>query len=226
MIQTVYCDATVPCVFAIKMCCYFIRSKQLSITLSYKMAWFVLELSRNSIPCPRTFVETGSYYGDGIHGLLNMGMIDTIHSIELSPELVKHCRTRFAGYSNKVHIHEGDSAAVLATLPLPLEPVTFYLDAHFSGGTTAGADIDNGCPVLRELQIIAGRNVAGDLIFIDDMRLMGKDTMSGVEGTMYPPTRFDFRHVTEDAIKEALGKRDIKYMGMCTGIDRLLIVLG
>ncbi len=66
---------------------------------------------------------------------------------------------------------------------------------RYSGGSTAGQSIDSGCPVLRELEFIARRNVTGDVIFVDDIRLMGKDSVSGIEGhEIYPHTRFDFRH--------------------------------
>ena len=197
------------------------------------MSWFGLQLLRHKIPCPRTIVETGAYYGDGIENMLKSSMFDTIHSIELSPRWVAHCRARFAEHADTVHIHEGDSATVLPTLALPNTPVIFYLDAHFSGGTTAGADIDNGCPVLRELQTIAARNVPGDIIFVDDMRLMGKESVGGEIGSeIYPRTTFDFRHVTPEAIHAALSGRTIVHMSMCTAadmvteIDRLLIVLG
>lgn len=189
------------------------------------MAWFMMQLSRHNIPYPSVFVETGAYKGDGIANYLYCVPFKTIHSIELAPQWVAHCRTRFASNPN-VHIHEGDSATVLPTLPLPNTPVLFYLDAHYSGGPTAGASIDNGCPVLRELKFIADRNVSGDVIFVDDMRLMGKDAYSGIEGDeMYPVTRFDFTHVTNDAIRVVFTNRKIKVWEMCPGIDRLMIVL-
>lgn len=188
----------------------------------------MLQLSRHNIPVPSVFVETGSYRGDGIAQYLQCVPFKTIHSIELSPQWAEHCRKRFAAeLGHRVHIHEGDSSAVFPTLDLPAKngPVLFYLDAHFSGASTAGADIDNGCPVLRELAWIAARGVSGDIIFVDDMRLMGKDVYSGIEGDeMYPPTRFDFTHVTDSALRAALGDREVRVWTMCPGFDRLMIV--
>jgi hypothetical protein len=192
------------------------------------MSWFLMELARHHLDVPSVFVETGAYMGDGIACYLECMPFQTIHSIELAPQWVVHCRERFAKQlGTRVHIHEGDSSLILPNLPLPkTKPVLFYLDAHFSGGATAGADIDNGCPVLRELAWIVSRNVAGDVVFIDDMRLMGKDSFSGIEGhAIYPRTRFDFTHVTEDAIRKIIGNRGIRLWTMCVGFDRLLIVL-
>jgi hypothetical protein len=192
------------------------------------MSWFLLELSRHNIPVPSTFVETGAYMGDGIAQYIQCMPFHRIHSIELSPQWANHCRQRFSQYSERVTIHEGDSASILPTLSLPSSPVLFYLDAHYSGGSTAGEGIDNGCPVLRELEFIARRNVSGDVIFVDDIRLMGCDSVSGLEGSeIYPVTRFDFRHVHMDAMKDVFeqNNRKCKIWQMCRGIDRLIIVL-
>jgi hypothetical protein len=189
------------------------------------MAWFANALAVHKVDVPPTFVETGAYLGDGIRSILQSRLFETIHSIELSPQWVNHCRRRFSRY-RAVHIHEGDSANVLQTLELPKQPVLFYLDAHYSGGPTAGEDIDNGCPVLRELMCIANRGVPGDVIFVDDMRLMGKDQESGVKDhAVYPLTRFDFRHAHEDAMRECFRGRSIRVWANCEDIDRLLIVL-
>jgi hypothetical protein len=102
------------------------------------------------------------------------------------------------------------------------------LDAHYSGGSTAGELIDNGCPVLRELDYIAQRNIPGDIIFVDDMRLMGRDSVSGIKGDeKYPETRFDFRHANIDEMQNVFvrNNRKCKIWKMCAGFDRLLIVL-
>ena len=189
------------------------------------MSWFLLSLSRESLPIPSTIVETGAYRGDGIQQYLGCLPFQTIHSIELSPVLAAHCRQRFASNTN-VHIHEGDSATKLPSIPLPSSPVLFYLDAHYSGGETDGETIHNGCPVLLELEYIANRNIPGDIIFVDDMRLMGKDSCSGKKGNlMYPETIFNFKHANEDAMKEVFKNRKIRLWQMCRGIDRLLIVV-
>lgn len=194
------------------------------------MSWFVQTLAQRGLNVPQTFVETGAYMGEGIRNAVRSRHLTAIHSIELSPQWVTHCRNRFARYRH-VHVHEGDSAQVLAKLfetqELPASPVIFYLDAHYSGGPTAGSDVDNGCPVLRELETIAKRNVDGDVVFVDDMRLMGKESWSGaVGGTVYPYTKFDFRHVTDESIERALCGRAVTFREQFESPDRLLLVLG
>lgn len=209
------------------------------------MSWFVTTLLRAGLKVPTTFVETGAYKGTGIRDLLKEPHFTEIHSIELSSKWANHCKSLFAE-NPQVHIHEGDSATVLEQMiadnKLPKEPVIFYLDAHYSGGETAGgkgtgdalhlnggnndSDSDNGCPVLRELQAISKRNVEGDIIFVDDMRLMGRASWSGVKGSdEYPWTYFDFSHVTLNSISAALEPRKITRQEMCRGFDRMLIIV-
>ncbi|MDR1514735.1 MAG: hypothetical protein LBS45_03495 [Synergistaceae bacterium] len=48
-------------------------------------------------------------------------------------------------------------------------PMLFWLDAHWSGGDTAGENIQ--CPLLEELKIILDSN-SSHFILIDDARLI------------------------------------------------------
>jgi DNA-directed RNA polymerase subunit L len=97
--------------------------------------------------------------------------------------------------NKNVKLFEGYSHEVINTLintnVFNKEPILFYLDAHFSGGETEGKLFKNGCPILEELNIISNRNIKGDIIFIDDMRLMGKASWGGTDGcSKYPKTFF------------------------------------
>ena len=131
-------------------------------------------------------------------------------------------------FTNVRPFFEGSVSGLQKLKDVLYEPTIFFLDAHYSGGETAGSDIDNGCPILRELEVIANRNVAGDIIFIDDMRLMGKKTWSGIDGTEYPLTQFDFSHATEYNMYKIFAKRKIINWSEASGVinDRLIIVLG
>jgi hypothetical protein len=62
----------------------------------------------------------------------------------------------------------GDSREVLPGILAELadRPAVFWLDGHWSGEGTAGQGDE--CPVLGELELLAGRE--GDLILIDDAR--------------------------------------------------------
>jgi hypothetical protein len=192
------------------------------------MSFFINSLEQLCISCPKTIVETGTYLGDGIKDYLASNYFDKIYSIEISNKYYLLNKNKFITNSN-VEVLEGDSADVITHLInnniLDDKPVLFYLDAHFSGADTGGMNICNGCPVLKELEAISKRNVKGDVIFIDDMRLMGEAMISGCEGCKkYPLTFFDFRHATLDNMLASLNRKiSLKYM--CPNIDRLLLVL-
>jgi hypothetical protein len=192
------------------------------------MSFFIDVLKSHNIQCPKTIIETGTYLGEGIKDYLSTRYFTKIISIEIANKYVLLNKEQFANECS-VEILHGDSSTVLENLInnslLPNQPVLFYLDAHFSGADTGGLDIDNGCPILRELKAISKRNIKGDIIFIDDMRLMGKNSTSGTPGcSKYPVTTFDFSHATTDKMIESLN-RNTSIVTMCHGIDRMLIVL-
>ena len=114
------------------------------------------------------FIETGSYYGDGIQLAIDSGF-DKIYSIELSEDLYRHCKSRFFN-SDKVNLVLGDSSIKLKEILENNEGIsfTFWLDGHYSGGVTARGEKD--CPLKEELECILSRDVENELICIDDMR--------------------------------------------------------
>jgi hypothetical protein len=74
-----------------------------------------------------------------------------------------------------VSILQGNSASVLRELlPRITTPALFWLDAHYSGGTTAKADLIS--PLEVELSsIFAHPLVLRHVILIDDAQKLGKD---------------------------------------------------
>lgn len=185
------------------------------------MNWFVSKIKSINRPVPFVYVETGTFRGEGINNAI--GYFEEIHGIELDPIYHHLTKERFMDVPN-VQIHLGDSAEVIKYLSIE-EPAVFYLDAHWSGGDTAfGRKEDNGCPVLRELGAIGNRPY-NDIIFVDDMRLMGKLEWSGEDGTDWPRTQFDFRHVTVENMLKKLGwpEKTVDTV-MCEDIDRLILM--
>ena len=82
------------------------------------------------------FVETGSFEGNTISEAIEAGF-NEIHSIELSEKCCLYCKNRFSNQSN-VHLWQGDSGTILEELIRPIqEPITFWLDAHYSTSKTA-----------------------------------------------------------------------------------------
>jgi SAM-dependent methyltransferase len=119
----------------------------------------------------KVLVETGTYYGGTVATL--QCRFGSIYSIELSEALFERARNRFEGVDN-VHLICGDSSVELKNLLGELDQsAVFWLDAHWSGGTTARGDKDN--PILDELDLILGQTDKRHAILIDDARLFGAD---------------------------------------------------
>lgn len=112
------------------------------------------------------FVETGTYLGETLGYIANSGVRCT--SIELSPELYQAARKRFRGYKN-VSLVQGDSGQRLPDLLKEIEkPVLFWLDGHWSGGSTARAGTPT--PISAELGAVLSHPIKRHVILIDDAR--------------------------------------------------------
>ncbi len=117
------------------------------------------------------FIETGSFFGEGIQNALDAGF-NQIHSIELAPYYYQLCCERFKDVP-EVHLWLGDSSEVLQNILDNLdEPATFWLDAHYSAGNTAIGKTHS--PILKELAIIAKHPIKNHTILIDDVRQFGE----------------------------------------------------
>jgi GT2 family glycosyltransferase/predicted O-methyltransferase YrrM len=118
----------------------------------------------------RVFVETGTFFGNTTAAVADL--FERCYTIELSPELYARARKRFEGTPHVVCIN-GDSGAELARVLEDIhEPALFWLDAHPSGGVTAG---DRSDPILQELGTIYRHRVKGHVVLIDDAR--GREEM-------------------------------------------------
>ena len=145
----------------------------------------------------RHYIETGTYLGDGIKMVLNT--YENIHSIELSEKWYEHNVNQFKEHTN-VNMYLGDSKIILPELLNRIdEPITVYLDAHYSGGTTAFGEEET--PLLFELEALKNRNY-DDIIIIDDCRLLGKTGTCGAGDNhpIYPTMTYDWTNITEKNI--------------------------
>lgn len=119
----------------------------------------------------RNFIETGSYIGDGIQLAIDSGF-ENIYSIEISEVHYKICKERFLNNKN-VSIIKGDSFYELDKLINNSEDsFTYWLDGHYSGGTTGFGKLE--FPIMEELESILKRGVDNEIIYIDDMRILRK----------------------------------------------------
>ena len=114
----------------------------------------------------RDFIETGTNRAGTSRWAARH--FDRVISIEADPELHRTARQRVASYAN-VDLRLGQSQEVLKTLlPELSRPALVWLDAHWSGGVTAGEDAQ--CPLLEEIAVIDA-GMTQHLILIDDARL-------------------------------------------------------
>ena len=117
------------------------------------------------------FIETGAYFGGGIEDACHAGF-QRVYSIELSRTHYQHCLNRFLLNSNIRLFYGPSNDHLRMILPAIFEPVTFFLDAHCSGGETAGTGQDY--TVLQELAVIRQYNKRHECaIILDDANTFG-----------------------------------------------------
>ena len=112
-------------------------------------------------------IESGSYNGDGIQSGLESGF-EKIYSIELSEKYFNVCIERFKINKNVILIFGDSSEKMSELLNTIKEPVTFWLDGHYSGEDTARGSQDT--PLIQELEIINNHHIKTHKILIDDLR--------------------------------------------------------
>jgi hypothetical protein len=125
------------------------------------------------------FVETGTYKGRMVYAV--MPYVKEMYTIELDEAHFREAQKRFAGYPN-IHILQGQSGHVLPDVLSGIqEPCLFWLDAHWSGGTTAKSELET--PIMQELESIFGYKKANNsVILIDDAHLFtGKNDYPSLE---------------------------------------------
>ena len=124
-----------------------------------------------------TLVETGTYFGSMVEAMKRQ--FSRVYSIEFSEELYQKAKQRFADDAN-VTLLQGDSAVRLKEIVADLSvPALFWLDAHYSGGVTARADLDT--PIVEEIRTILS-SAHDHVLVIDDARCFtGADDYPTVE---------------------------------------------
>ncbi|MCX5657391.1 MAG: hypothetical protein NTZ48_04100, partial [Candidatus Omnitrophica bacterium] len=113
------------------------------------------------------FIETGTHFGDMLAYIARDKTMKCT-SIELADHYYQSAMQRFASYTNVTLLH-GDSGAVLPECVSNLQaPALFWLDGHYSGGTTVRGEVDT--PVSAELKAILDSSIKTHVILIDDAR--------------------------------------------------------
>jgi hypothetical protein len=117
---------------------------------------------RYDIEC---FVETGTHLGEAC--LKMAPLFAKIITIELAEAYFEAATHLLANTPNVLPLL-GHSVVLLRELLPSLPPTLFWLDAHYSGGPTAG--VGDECPLLEEIAVIAP-DLDRHFVMIDDARL-------------------------------------------------------
>jgi hypothetical protein len=111
-------------------------------------------------------IETGTFRGAMIHAQL--AHFQLIYSIEIDRALYSTAVRLFRRHQH-VHLVLGDSSDALPhVLSEVRQPSIFWLDGHYSGGTTGRGAFDS--PIAKELAHIWGHDRLEHVILIDDAR--------------------------------------------------------
>lgn len=128
----------------------------------------------------KIFIESGTYIGDGIQDALDSGFKNCF-SIEITELFYNISSDRFKNNYN-VSIYHNSSVNILGEILKSInEPVTFWLDGHYSCGPT-GFDPSYICPLIRELEIISEHYIKNHIIMVDDRRLLQPSSNNGMDG--------------------------------------------
>jgi len=133
------------------------------------LPYFLVERSSILLTGNSEAIETGTYLGDSAEVLA--AFFAKVTTIERDKTLAKNATNRFSNNEN-ISVLLGSSRDLLRGVVPPVgNPALFWLDAHYSGGVTAGED--DPCPLLEELTTIANsRDSVNTIILIDDARAL------------------------------------------------------
>jgi hypothetical protein len=128
-------------------------------------------------------VETGTYRGDSALSLAET--LGRCITIEIYEPLAEKARARFAA-DDRIRVEQGSSRDVLPQILATLdEPALFWLDGHWSGVGTGGAN--DICPVDGELEALrAWKHIGNSIVAIDDARLFGFSSSDDPDKKSYP----------------------------------------
>lgn len=121
------------------------------------------------------FIETGTYEGGTIFAL--EPYFDKLHTIEFSEKYYNNTKNEYNGC--KINFILGDSSIVFESLlPTITDKSIFFLDGHWSVGDTGKSAKD--CPLDEEITHIYNLFQNEAIIIIDDVRLFGLGSSSGL----------------------------------------------
>lgn len=152
-------------------------------------------LKRNGAPdC--TWVETGTFLGETTRFLA--GFSKFVYSMEPYDELFRKARANCRSYAN-IEVLNGTSEALFPVVLKKIEDnVSFWLDGHYSSGSTFQGACDT--PIREELEQIQINlpRLGKVAVLIDDVRCFDPETP---EFSGYPSLDFLVDWARENALK-------------------------
>lgn len=117
-------------------------------------------------------IETGTYKGETTKVLASLA--DSVTTIEADFGYYQRSKQSLQRFKNVTVLHGDSGVLIESALPSNQINCVLWLDAHYSGGNTAG--VLNHCPIMSELHLIlSSRKPSNTIILIDDSRgLVGK----------------------------------------------------
>ncbi|SKB12338.1 hypothetical protein PL11201_330027 [Planktothrix sp. PCC 11201] len=113
-----------------------------------------------------TFIETGTFQGGTAVWASNL--FKNVFTIELCQQFYESTSKNYEHIQNIQFLYGHTTEHLKAIVPQLQGSALFWLDAHWSGGITAGQEEE--CPILEELQIIKASEWE-HFILIDDARM-------------------------------------------------------
>jgi hypothetical protein len=133
-----------------------------------------LQLLRNGMKQPpQIFVETGTFHGKTTRLARELFLV--VHTVELNPAWYSEAVEQLSPLGITCHL--GNSGDIVPKLAKQITaPVFWYLAAHWFSRVpdVAGADVERGLPLWKELEAIAPRKYR-DVIVVDDVKSFGTD---------------------------------------------------
>ncbi|NNJ54756.1 MAG: hypothetical protein HKP14_01415 [Bacteroidia bacterium] len=146
----------------------------------------------------KVFIETGTLHGRTLEVIAPLA--EQAYSIELDKKYFDRALIKFEKVQN-VTLLNGDSGVLIHEVLKKLkEPAFFWLDAHYSGGSTSQGNKDT--PISEELSAILQHPIKGHTIWIDDARCF--------DGTHDYPT---LKHLEKNIGLSMIVKNDIIQIG-------------
>ena len=115
----------------------------------------------------RTFVETGTYYGDTLDRVSKY--VDKAYSVEIEKKFYENALIRFKK-NKKIELLHGDSGRKISNILGKISDRTaFWLDGHYNN--IKESEIGQITPIYLELDAIYSHNIKNHILLIDDSRL-------------------------------------------------------